>query len=125
MTNRTDLDECFAKIEIIKQLLGPETFDLKKILIELETKKKLLMRFKTRDYSTILKGLESGALIHPGDWVWEVKKEIIPLKKELKFPEEPKIDKELQLVRDKLEALEALKELEKEEETEIIKEIIK
>ena len=83
------------------------------------------MRFKTRDYSTILKGLESGALIHPGDWVWEVKKEIIPLKKELKFPEEPKIDKELQLVRDKLEALEALKELEKEEETEIIKEIIK
>ncbi|KKN27832.1 hypothetical protein LCGC14_0860530 [marine sediment metagenome] len=138
MTNRTDLDECFAKIEIIKQLLGPETFDLKKILIELETKKKLLMKFKPRDYATILKGLESGVFIHPG--VFEEKKEIItvnplpssvtpiPVKKE----EKPKINKEnvslkkeLQLAKDKLVSLEALEELKKGKEAEIIKESIK
>lgn len=125
MTNRSDLDKYCAQIELVKQLLGPETFDLNKVLIELETKKKLLMTFKPRDYATILKGLESGALIHPGDWVLEEKKEIIPVKKEEKTPEEPKIDKEkialkkeLQLAKDKLV------ELEKEEETEIREEVI-
>ena len=66
MTNQTDLNECCAQIELIRQLIDqPETFDLDKILIELETKKKLLMTFGPRDYATILKGLESGGLIHP------------------------------------------------------------
>ena len=81
MTNRTDLDKCSAQIELVKQLLGPETFDLKKILIELETKKKLLMKFKPRSYNTILKGLESGVLKHPGAWVEE---------KEIEDPKETK-----------------------------------
>ena len=66
MTNETDLRECSAQIELIRQLIDqPETFDLDKVLIELETKKKLLMTFGPRDYATILKGLESGGLIHP------------------------------------------------------------
>lgn len=66
MTNRTDLNECSAQIKLLKQLTTqPETFDLDKILIELETKKKLLMAFKPRDYITIQKGLESGLLIYP------------------------------------------------------------
>jgi len=66
MTNRTDLNECSAQIKLLKQLITqPETFDLDKVLIELETKKKLLMTFKPRDYADIQKGLESGLLIHP------------------------------------------------------------
>jgi len=69
MTNETDLRECSAQIELVKQLLGPETFDLNKVLIELETKKKLLMTFKPRSYHNILEDLESGAIKHPGDWV--------------------------------------------------------
>ena len=64
MTNRSDLDECSAQIKLVKQLIDqPETFDLGKVLIELETKKKLLIKFMPRDYTTILKGLESGALV--------------------------------------------------------------
>jgi len=145
MTNRSDLDKCCAQIELVKQLLGPETFNLDKILIELETKKKLLMTFKPRSYHNILEDLESGAIIHPGDWVKEpeatespeeikklletrqAKAEEIRLAKEV--PEEPKItakakkeieekalaEKELQDAKDKLAELEALKELEKEE----------
>lgn len=75
MTNRSDLNECSAQIDLIRQLIEqPETFDLDKILIELETKKKLLMTFKPRSYATILKGLEFGVLKHPGDWVFEEKK---------------------------------------------------
>ena len=63
MTNRTDLDKCCAQIELISGLINqPETFDLNEELIKLETKKKLLMTYKTRDYNTILKGLESGQL---------------------------------------------------------------
>ena len=63
MTNRTDLDKCCAQIELLIQLhTQPETFDLDKVLIKLETKKILLMTYKTRDYNTILKGLESGEL---------------------------------------------------------------
>jgi len=88
MTNETDLREISAQIELVKQLLGPETFDLDKTLIELETKKKLLMTFKPRSYATILKGLESGELIHPGEWVKPPEE-----KKVIKKPEKPKIDK--------------------------------
>lgn len=55
MTNETDLRECCAKIALTKRLLGPETFDLEKILTELEIKKSLLMKYKPRDYQTILK----------------------------------------------------------------------
>ncbi len=55
MTNETDLRECSAQIALVKRLLGPETFDLKKILMELEIKKSLLMKYKPRDYQTILK----------------------------------------------------------------------
>lgn len=81
MTNETDLNECCAQIKLIRQLTTqPETFDLDKVLIELETKKKLLMKYRTANYQTILKGLESGELIHPEDWVKE------------EVPEEPKID---------------------------------
>lgn len=157
MTNETDLRECSAQIELVKQLLGPETFDLKKILIELETKKKLLMTFKPRSYAAILRDIEAGFLKHPGDWVLEEKKTISPeeskkildvreakaeqirLAKEKKTPEsEPitmveleedlekaKLEKELQDTKDKLAELEALKELEKEEESEIIEEALK
>ena len=79
MTNETDLRECCAQIEIIRQLMiQPEVIEFDKVLVELETKKKLLMTFKPRDYTTILKDLESGALIHPGDWVLEKKKVEIP-----------------------------------------------
>lgn len=64
MTNETDLRECCAQIELIRQLIDQEeTFDINKVLIELETKKKLLMKFKPRDYITILQGLESGGLV--------------------------------------------------------------
>lgn len=140
MTNRTDLDKFSAQIELVKQLLGPETFDLKKILIELETKKKLLMKFKPRSYDTILKGLESGVLKHPGDWVFEEKKVETPegtksrrLEEEKKTTVEAEkarkeveekaiLEKELQDTKDKLAELEALKELEKEAEADIIEE---
>lgn len=141
MTNETDIRECCAQIELIRQLITqPETFDLDKVLVKLETKKKLLMTFKPRRYITILEDLESGAIIHPGDWVKPPKE--IEEKKVIKKPEEPKIDKkaievkaakakkeaeekailakELQDTKDKLAELEALKELEKEEEAEII-----
>jgi len=150
MTNETDLRECSAQIELVKQLLGPETFDLDKILMKLETKKKLLMTFKPRSYDAILKGIESGAIIHPGEFVFEEKEiknpketkklletreakaEEIRLAKET--PEEAKkitkedeekiaLEKELQITKDKLAKLESLKELEKEEETESIEEI--
>jgi len=124
MTNETDLRECSAQIELVKQLINqPETFELDKILVKLETKKKLLMTFKPRSYHTILEDLESGAIIHPGEWI-KPPKAIEPPK-----PEKPKIDKkaialekELQETKDKLAELEVLKELEKEEETEIVKE---
>jgi len=132
MTNRSDLDKYCAQIELVKQLLGPETFDLDKILIKLETKKKLLMAFKPRSYATILEDLESGAIKHPGDWVLEEKKiktpeeikklletrqakaEEIRLAKEV--PEEPKIDKRaitLEKARE-VKAAKAKKEAEKE-----------
>ena len=148
MTNRSDLDICLAQIELVKQLLGPETFDLKKILIELETKKKLLMMFKPRDYARILKGLESGVLKHPGDWVFEEKEietpepviynsptptyiepepepVIIPEPEPI-IKEDPK-DAEIVKLKEQLEVLElkeTLKELNKEEEAEIIPEVI-
>ena len=148
MTNETDLRECSAQIELIRQLINqPETFDLNKVLIKLETKKKLLMTFKPRSYDAILEDLESGAIIHPGEFVFkekeienpketkklletrEAKAEEIRLAKEA--PEEPKItakakkeieekailDKELQIAKDKVAELEALKEEEKKEET--------
>lgn len=128
MTNETDLRECSAQIVLIEQLLGPETFDLDKLLVKFKTKEKLLMTFKPRDYITILKDLESGAIIHPGDWEPEEKKVETPEP----IPEEPKIDKEkialekeLQETKDKLAELEALKELEKEAEAEIIEEVAK
>ncbi|GAH64648.1 unnamed protein product, partial [marine sediment metagenome] len=55
-----------AQIKLVKRLISqPETFDLDKVLIELETKKKFLMKHRSSDYATILKGLESGELIHP------------------------------------------------------------
>lgn len=128
MTNETDLREISAQIELIRQLITqPETFDLDKKLVELETKKKLLMTFKPRSYHDILDDLASGAIIYPGDWVKPPKE--IEEKKVIKKPEKPKIDKkalalekELQATKDKLAELEVLKELEKEEETEIIKE---
>lgn len=128
MTNETDLREISAQINLIRQLIDqPETFDLDKKLVELETKKKLLMTFKPRSYHDILEDLASGAIIHPGKWVKPPKE--IEEKKVIKKPEKPKIDKkalalekELQATKDKLAELEVLKELEKEEETEIIKE---
>jgi len=140
MTNRTDLNECSAQIKIIKQLITqPETFELDKILIELETKKKLLIKFMPRDYATIVKGLESGIFKHPGDWVKppkireEKKEESRPEKIEEPEPERIKreaeekavLEMELQATKDKLAKLEALKELEKEEETEIKEEAAK
>ena len=113
MTNRSDLNECSAQIKLVKRLLGPETFDLDKVLVKLQTKKKLLMKFSPRDYATILKGIESGALIHPGDWVKPPKK----IEEKRTIPEEPKIDpekarleRELQETKDKLAAIEAAKE---------------
>ena len=145
MTNRSDLDECSAQIKLLKQLLTqPETFDLDKVLIELETKKKLLMTFKPRDYTTILKGLESGLLIHPNieeskrlleakklkviEDAEKVKVENLRLVAEKKAKKEAErvkkeaekkalSEKELQDAKDKLAELEALKELEKEEVT--------
>ncbi|BDI54932.1 MAG: hypothetical protein [Asgard archaea virus VerdaV3] len=66
MTNETELNECSAQIKLAKRLTTqPETFELDKVLIELETRKKLLMKFMPMTYATILKGLESGELIHP------------------------------------------------------------
>jgi len=142
MTNETDLRECSAQIELVRQLLGPETFDLDKVLIELETKKKLLMTFKPRSYATILKGLESGALIHPNieeskrlleakklkaiEDAEKVKAEKLRLVAEKKAKKEAErvkkevekktlAEKELQDAKDKLAELEVLKELEKEE----------
>lgn len=64
MTNETDLNECCAQIELLRQLTTqPEAFDLDKVLIELEIKKKLLMKFMPMPYDTILQGLKSGALV--------------------------------------------------------------
>ncbi|BDI54968.1 MAG: hypothetical protein QIT40_gp10 [Lokiarchaeia virus VerdaV4] len=143
MTNQSDLNECCAQIKLLKQLLTqPETFDLDKVLIELETKKKLLMTFKPRSYITILKDLESGGIKHPGDWVKppkrieepKIDKKVIALEKarEVKAEKAKKeaeekaiLEKELQQAQDKLATIEAAKELEKEEEAKVIEEVIK
>ena len=138
MTNRSDLNECSAQIKLIRQLIDqPETFDLDKVLMKLETKKKLLMTFKPRSYHDILEDLESGAIKHPGDWVKppkeieEKKEESRPERKEepeserIKREAEEKaiLEMELQITKDKLAELETLKELKKEEEPESIEEI--
>lgn len=116
MTNETDLRECSAQIDLVRQLIDqPETFDLDKILPELETKKKLLMTFKPRDYATILKGLESGVLIHPGDWI----------KMEAPKPEELSRVKEEQVAKADILRLKKLEEAEKKAKIAELKENIK
>ncbi|BDI54857.1 MAG: hypothetical protein [Lokiarchaeia virus VerdaV1] len=56
LTNRTDLDKCCAQIELVERLITqPETFDIRKVLAELKTKKDLLMKHRSSDYATILK----------------------------------------------------------------------
>ena len=56
LTNKSDLNKCCAQIELVEQLITqPETFDIHKVLVELQAKKKLLMKYKPRDYATILK----------------------------------------------------------------------
>lgn len=112
MTNETDLRECSAQIELIRQLIEqPETFDLDNVLIELETKKKLLMTFKPRSYITILKDLESGFIKHPGGWEPEKMKKVIKKKPMPKIdPEKVRLEEELQKTKDKLAVIEAEKE---------------
>ena len=113
MTNRTDLDKCCAQIELISQLINqPETFDLNEELIKLETKKILLMTYKTRDYNTILKGLESGAL-KP---IALISEEIELVSAEevealIRKKEEERIKKEAELAEKKRIAEEEVKEL--------------
>ncbi|BDI54901.1 MAG: hypothetical protein [Thorarchaeia virus VerdaV2] len=64
MTNETELNECSAQIKLVKRLISqPETFELDKVLIELETRKKLLIKFMPMTYATIRQGLESGTLV--------------------------------------------------------------
>jgi len=101
MTSETDLREVSAQIEIVKQLIdNPETFDIHKILIELETKKKRLMKYKPRDYITILKEF------YP--------EEIIPK------IEEPKVDtekiSEIKRLKEKIKTLQEVKPEEAKEE---------
>ena len=113
MTNRSDLNECSAQIKLVKQLISqPETFDLDKILIELETKKKLLMTFRPRDYITILKGLESGAIKHPEP---EIEVIIEPEPTPQINLEKEALKAQLKATKDKLAELQT-KELKKEEE---------
>lgn len=128
MTNETDLNKCSAQIELVRQLIDqPETFDLDKVLVTLETKKKLLMTFKPRDYITILKGIESGVLIHPGVWIKEI--EPLPsthviadtvdtpesLKTHMEIENEKAKDLEIKRLKELLALKEARKELAKED----------
>ena len=146
MTNKSDLNECSAQIKLLKQLVTTPK-DLKEVLTALETKKALLMRFRERSYATILEGLESGILVLEEKKVEipeepkidrreivlvaarkagklrleaeaKAKKKAEKLKKEAE--EKTRLEKELQDAKDRLVELEALRELEKEEEAEII-----
>lgn len=73
--------ECCAQIELVERLITqPETFDIRKVLVELQTKKKLLMTFRKLDYITISEGLKSGAFKHPGVWVKPPEKKKEPKK---------------------------------------------
>jgi len=114
MTNRSDLNECCAQIKLAKQLIAqPETFDLDKVLIELEAKKALLTKFMPRDYATILKGLESGALVSEEKKLQEPK---IDEKAKAKAQEDADFDAKMK-AKQEAEGLEAKKIAEEEAKT--------
>ena len=114
MTNRTDLDKCSAQIELVSQLITqPETFDLNEILTKLEFKKKLLMKYKPRDYIRIQKGLESGELSPIALISKEEKMELVATKEAeelMKKKAEEKLKKEAELAEKKRVAEEELKQ---------------
>lgn len=60
MTNSSDLSKCMHQLEILRGLTPNEEIATKIDL--LTTKVNLLKQFPPRDWQTILKGLESGAL---------------------------------------------------------------